>query len=174
MLRILRSSPTDGGVAVEFHLDDRANLIGADRSRHEGCGELLGEIRDSLGLLMNHGDFHLSSAADGGTTMPELARWVQVHDDVRGSTPSGLRSGPQVRWSRVPGGSLFLAADSWGPAEPMAIGKWVVARSPKQEERRTKATPEPPPRGHDVAHGRRSLSGARRHWRLTTTRPGSL
>ncbi len=89
MLRILRSSPTDGGVAVEFHLDDRANLISAERSGHEGFGELFGEIRDSLGLLLNHGGLHLS-AADGGTTMPELARWVQVRDVVRGSTPSGL------------------------------------------------------------------------------------
>ena len=112
MLRISRSSPADGSVAVEFHLDDRANLIGADRSRHEGFGELLGEIRESLGLFLNHGGLHLS-AADGGTTMPELAQRAQVHDDVRGSTPSGLRSGPQVRWSRAPDGSLFLAVDSW-------------------------------------------------------------
>ena len=93
MLRILRSSPTDSSVAVKFCLDDRANLIGADCSRHEGFGELFGEIRDSLGLLLNHSGFHLS-AADGGTTMPELARWVQVHDVVRGPTPSGLRLGP--------------------------------------------------------------------------------
>lgn len=89
MLRILRSSPTDGTVAVELHLDDCTNLISADRSRHEGFGELLSEICDSLGLLLNHGGSHLS-AADGGTTMPELARWVQVRDVVRGSTPSGL------------------------------------------------------------------------------------
>ncbi len=40
MLRILRSPPTDGSVAVEFRMDDRANLISADRSGHEGFGEL--------------------------------------------------------------------------------------------------------------------------------------
>jgi len=116
MFRILRSSPTGGSVAVEFRLDDGANLIGANRSSHEGFGKLFGQIRESLGLLLNHSGIHLS-AADGGTTMPELARWVQVHDDVRGSTPSGLRSGPQVRWSRVPNGNLFLAVDSWGRAD---------------------------------------------------------
>ena len=89
MLRILRSPPSNSSVAVEFRLDDRANLIGADRSRHEGFGELFGQIRESPGLFLNHGGLHLS-ATDGGTTMPELARWVQVRDIVRGSTPSGL------------------------------------------------------------------------------------
>lgn len=57
---------------------------------HEGFGELFGQIRESLGLLQNHGGLHLS-AADGGTTMPELARWVQMRDVVRGSTPLGLQ-----------------------------------------------------------------------------------
>ena len=73
MLRILRSPLTCGSVAVEFRMDDRANFIGADRSRHEGFGELFGQIRESLGLFLNHGCLHLS-ATDGGTTMPELAR----------------------------------------------------------------------------------------------------
>ena len=89
--------------------------------RFAAVGELLGEIRESLGLLLNHGGLHLS-ATDGGTTMPELARWVQVYDVVRGSTPSGLRSGPQVCWSRVPNGSLFLAVDSWGRAD----ARWAM------------------------------------------------
>ena len=89
MLRILQSPPTCGSVAVEFRLDDRADLIGADRGGHESFGELFGQIRESLGILLSHGGLHLS-AADGGTTMPELARRAQVHDDVRGSTPSGL------------------------------------------------------------------------------------
>jgi hypothetical protein len=35
MLRILRSPPIDGRSAVEFRLDDRANLIGVDRGGHE-------------------------------------------------------------------------------------------------------------------------------------------
>ena len=82
-------------------MDERANLIGADRSAHKGFGELLSQVRKSLGCLQNHGGIHLS-AADGGTTMPELARWVQVRDVLRRSAPSGLRSGPQVRWSGGP------------------------------------------------------------------------
>ena len=126
MLRILRSPPTDGSVAVEFRLDDRANLIGADRSRHEGFGELLGEIRDSLGLLLDHGGLHLS-AADGGTTMPELARWVQVHDVVRGSTSLGL----QAKGHRFVGvghpvadSPSTLARRSW--LGVCAMGRWMI------------------------------------------------
>ena len=122
MLRILRSPPTCGSVAVEFRLDDRADLIGADRGGHESFGELFGQIRESLGILLSHGGLHLS-AADGGTTMPELARWVQVRDVVRGSAPSGLRSGPQVPWSGAPAGSQFLAVGWWGPAEPARDGQ---------------------------------------------------
>ena len=75
MLRILRSSPTGGSAAVEFRPENGTNLVGADRGGHEGFGELFDEIRDSLGRLLNHGGLHLS-AADGGTTMPELARWA--------------------------------------------------------------------------------------------------
>ena len=96
--RVLRPFPPDGRVTVQFRLDDSANLVGADRGGHERFGELLGQIRESLGVLRVHGSLHLS-AADGGTTMPELARCVQVRHDVRGSAPSGLRSGPHVRGS---------------------------------------------------------------------------
>lgn len=138
------------------------NVRCANRSGHEGFGELFGEIRDSLRLLLNHGGLHLS-AADGGTTMPELARWVQVRDVVRGSTPLGL----QAKGHRFVGvgqrmadGLLTLARSSW--LRGRAMDRWVVTCFPKQEERQTKATPEPPPRGHDVAPGRRSVSGARR------------
>ncbi len=161
MLRALRSPPTDGCAAVEFRLDDRANLISTDRGGHESFGELFAQIRKSLGFLRDHGGLHLS-AADGGTTMPELARCVQVRDVVRGSAPSGRQSGPQVRRARprIAANSLPLAGR--GRLSRYAMGVRVAGVFPKQEERRTKATPEPPPRGHDVAHGRRSLSGARR------------
>ena len=91
MLRILRSLPTDGSVAVELRPEDGTNLVGADCGGHEGFGELFGEIRNLLRLFLNHGGLHLS-AADGGTTMPELARWVQVRDVVRGSTSLGLQA----------------------------------------------------------------------------------
>lgn len=127
MLRILRSPLTCGSVAVEFCLDDRANLVGAERSGHEGFGELVGQIHESLGLFLNHGGLHLS-ATDGGTTMPELARWVQVRDVVRGSTPSGLRSGPQVRWSGAPNGNLTLAVGSWARPSRCTMGKWSNLR----------------------------------------------
>ncbi len=91
MLRIPRSSPTAGSVVVEFRSENGTNLIGANRGCHEGFGELFGEIRNSLRLFLNHGGLHLS-AADGGTTVPELARWVQVRDVVRRSTPLGLQA----------------------------------------------------------------------------------
>jgi len=91
--------------------------------------------------------------------MPELAQWVQVRMGLRRADPSGLRSGPQIRRSRTSVRSPLLTAPLGYVAARLASS---CRRSLKQEERRTKATPEPPPRGHDVAHGRRSLSGARR------------
>jgi len=72
-LRILRSLPTDGTVAVELRRENSTNVVGADCGGHEGFRESLCQIRKSLGLLQDHDGLHLS-AADGGTTMPELAR----------------------------------------------------------------------------------------------------
>ena len=95
--------------------------------------------------------------------MPELARRVQVRHVMRGSTPSGLQGKGHrfVRMGHAAAHSLSRSARKvW--LSKYAIGTWMIGCSPKQEERRTKATPEPPPRGHDIAPGRRSLSGARR------------
>ncbi len=91
MLPIPRLRPTGRSAPVELRPENGTNLVGADRGGHEGFGKLFGEIRDSLGFLLNHGGLHLS-AADGGTTMPELARWVQVRDVMRGSTSLGLQA----------------------------------------------------------------------------------
>ena len=84
----------------------------------------------SLGLLRGHGSLHLS-AADGGTTMPELARCVQVRHVVRGSAPSGLRSGPHVRGSgrRIAVDSSPLAGGA--RLSQFASGNRVAAVCPK-------------------------------------------
>ena len=72
--------------------------------------------------------------------------------DSRATRLLVLRVGSETAPCREPGRPVLAGA----PCE------WVAMRVSKQEERRTKTTPEPPPRGHDVAPGRRSLSGARR------------
>ena len=85
MLRILQLPPTGGNTAVEFRPEYGTDFVGADGSGHEGFGELFGEIRDSLGLLVNHGGLHLS-AADGravqaepaGTFLPDAVSGLRV------------------------------------------------------------------------------------------------
>ena len=144
MLRILRSPPSNSGVAVDCRLDNRTNFIGADRSRHQGFRELFGQIRESLVLFLNHRGLHLS-ATDGGTTMPELARWVQVRDDVQGSTPSGLRSGPQVRWSRVSHRRPLVTVGVWSRAELVRAGQ-VSGRALPANKRSAEPRPLPNPR----------------------------
>lgn len=126
MLCILRAPPTGGSAVVEFRLENGTNFVGADGGGHEDFGELFGEIRDSLGLLVNHGGLHLS-AADGGTTMPELARWVQVRDVVRRSTSLGL----QAKGHRFVGvghpvadSPSTLARGSW--LGMCAMGRWMI------------------------------------------------
>ena len=70
-------------MAVQLRLDDSAKFVRLDRGGHESVGELLGKVRESFGFFRIHGGHHLS-AADGGTTIPEQARSVQVRHDVGG------------------------------------------------------------------------------------------
>ncbi len=67
MLRILRTSPAGRIVAVELRPENGTNVIGADGGGHEDLGELFCEIRNSLGLLLDHGGLHLSAADGSGT-----------------------------------------------------------------------------------------------------------
>ncbi len=133
MLPIPRLPPTDGSAAVEFRPENGTDLVGADRGGHEGLGELFCEIRDSLGLLLNHGGLHLL-AADGGTTMPELARLVQVRDVVRRSASLGL----QAKGHRFVGvghpvadSPSTLARRSW--LSVCAMGRWMI-RFPRHRQ----------------------------------------
>jgi len=153
-----RRPATDVCATVDLRLRDSADLVGAERGGHKSLRKSFSQVGELLRFVLNHDGLHLS-AADGGTTMPELAQWVQVRMGLRRADPSGLRSGPQIRRSRTSVRSPLLTAPLGYVAARLASS---CRRSLKQEERRTKATPEPPPRGHDVAHGRRSLSGARR------------
>jgi hypothetical protein len=90
------------------------------------------------------------------------ARSVQGRDDLRRRFPRACIAGPQGygvgRRAALP--ECRCRTDHSAVRYRRVIGR--TRRLPNKEERRTKATPEPPPRGHDVAHGRRSLPGARR------------
>lgn len=144
----LRSRPPDGGATVEFRSDDCANLISTNGSSHESVGKLFAQIRKSLSFLRNHGDLHLS-AADGGITMPELARFVQVRDVLQGSVSLGFRFGPRDRGSGSPIAATPLPYAACVGLGLCATNIRVAGFLLKQGERRTTATPEPPPRGHD-------------------------
>ncbi len=78
-LRIPRSPPTDGSVVVELRAENGTNLVGADRGGHEGFGELLCQIRKSLGFLQSHDGLHLSAQGGCATSDGAHAARRAVH-----------------------------------------------------------------------------------------------
>lgn len=107
-----------GSAAVEFRPENGTDFIGADRGGHEGFGELFCEIRDSLGLLLNHDGraaLRMVSICRPQMAGPPCLNW-----------PGGFRCvtlcGGLLRWASKQRATGSL---EWGTRWQTALQRWV-------------------------------------------------